>query len=626
MSFIIVSAGWNCADWLTQTLRSVERQDLEDWQIWITYDPSDDDGAERIQEWCEERDDRWNYTINTERRFATRNHHDSITKLDPKDDDIIVFLDLDGDMLAHPQVLQRIRDAYLDGALVTFGQYRPIPDMGTSGPAQWYPPEVVANNSYRKYHHTGGAGFNHPRTMAGRVFRAIPVSSFQWQHSGAAMVPGTLERYTWTEGSWYEGSPLRTDQRVVTPVGWQEIGHLEAGDRVMGLDGKPTTVLGVYPQGVCDLYRVGFSDGTEVVCDDSHRWTVARSARNHWKTLPLHDIRNEGVRYTHKSGGHFRFRVPMAAALELPEVDLPVDPYLLGYMLGDGGFTNSSPRITAYGDDLPWVKALPQGIIPRDIETRQGFCPQYQLVKADSRVRWRPNPLTDALRELALWGCSGPDKFIPERYLWGSYEQRWALLQGLLDSDGEVAGPGGGRAHFNNTSLKLHEGIRQLAQSLGGLARLERKVRHNPGPPRTETQQRVVNSNARPCYRTAVQLDSDEPPFRLQYKRAKWRNRMYPLTRTIVSIEPTLDAEAVCIKVDADDGLFLTEGMVPTHNTDYLFMVPALELAGGRHHCFDEVLLLYNHDNPLADNKTHPQQAHICLQDFYVRPPLERLP
>lgn len=216
MSFKIVSAGWNCADWLEQTLRSVEEQEREDWEIWITYDhPSTDEGGKLISEWCESRDERWNYTINTERKFATRNHYESITKLCPDADDIIVFLDLDGDMLAHPQVLQRIQGAYDDGALVTFGQYRPIPDLGTSGPAQWYPPDVVQANSYRSYHHTGGAGFNHPRTMAGRIFRAIPLSSFKWQYSGSAMVPDTHEIYAWTEGDWYEGS---TDYLFMVPA------------------------------------------------------------------------------------------------------------------------------------------------------------------------------------------------------------------------------------------------------------------------------------------------------------------------------------------------------------------------------------------------------------------------
>lgn len=205
MNFKIVSVGWNCADWLQQTLRSVEDQSLDNWEVWITYDPSQDDGAELIQEWCDQRDSRWHYTINTERKFAIRNHFESINKLDPADDDVIVFLDLDGDMLAHPHVLERLQDAYLNGALVTYGQYRPIPNEGTSVFARPYPSDVVSRNSYREHHLRGGdTCFNHLRTISGKVFRGIPESMFKWTYGGSRMTPRGL--FQWGAGEWYQGS------------------------------------------------------------------------------------------------------------------------------------------------------------------------------------------------------------------------------------------------------------------------------------------------------------------------------------------------------------------------------------------------------------------------------------
>lgn len=213
-NFKIVSAGWECADWFEQTLQSVAMQTVDDWEIWVTYDPSEDDGGERIQAWCDARDSRWHCTINTEKKWATRNHYESITQLAPAADDVIVFLDLDGDMLAHANVLERIGWAYDQGALVTYGQYRPVPDMGTSGPAQPYPAEIVRNNSYREYHRTGGAGFNHPRTMAGAIFNAIPEESFRWQHSGSKRLP-TGKDFSWQAGEFYQGS---TDYLFMVPA------------------------------------------------------------------------------------------------------------------------------------------------------------------------------------------------------------------------------------------------------------------------------------------------------------------------------------------------------------------------------------------------------------------------
>lgn len=205
MRFKIVLAGWNCRDWMEQTLQSIETQAVDNWDVWITYDPSDDAGGEFISAWCDARDERWNYTINTERKFAIRNHHESITKLDPADDDVVVFLDLDGDMLAHRHVLERLGDAYDVGALVTYGQYKPIPDEGTSSLAKPYPADVVVGNGYRRHHlRDGETCFNHLRTISGRVFKAIPLEMFKWQESGSASLPNG--RFIYAKGDWYQGS------------------------------------------------------------------------------------------------------------------------------------------------------------------------------------------------------------------------------------------------------------------------------------------------------------------------------------------------------------------------------------------------------------------------------------
>jgi hypothetical protein len=182
MRFKIVSVGWQCADWLEQTLASVEAQSVDNWDIWITYDPSDDDGAELIEAWCSAHDDpRWNFQLNTERRYAVRNQYDAIVALGPEDDDVVIFLDLDGDMLAHSDVLAHVAREYDDDTLVTYGSYVPVPDMGTSPIAEPFPADVVAKRAYRRQMLTGVCCFNHLRTMKGRVFNAIP--SDQFQHS-----------------------------------------------------------------------------------------------------------------------------------------------------------------------------------------------------------------------------------------------------------------------------------------------------------------------------------------------------------------------------------------------------------------------------------------------------------
>lgn len=179
--FKIVSVGWTCADWLEQTLRSVEEQTVDNWNIWITYDPSDDNGADRIRDWCATRDKRWNYTINDTRQWAVRNQAETLHRLAPADDDIIVFLDLDGDRFAHPDVLARLADAYADGTLLTYGSYEPVPFVTTCLPATAFPDDIIQRGAYREHMITTSCCFNHLRTMSGRVFNNIPADQFQWQ-------------------------------------------------------------------------------------------------------------------------------------------------------------------------------------------------------------------------------------------------------------------------------------------------------------------------------------------------------------------------------------------------------------------------------------------------------------
>ena len=182
--FKIISAGWNCSNFIERTLRSVEMQTREDWEILVVYDRSSDDGAGKITRWCEMREDpRWKYQCNDDQRFAVRNQYEGLRSLAPEPDDICVFLDLDGDQLAHPQVLDRLAQCYEDDTLVTYGSYKPIPDPGTTQPAKPYPPWVVASNCYRPYILNGGETcFNHLRTMKGKVFNAIPESYFKWDN------------------------------------------------------------------------------------------------------------------------------------------------------------------------------------------------------------------------------------------------------------------------------------------------------------------------------------------------------------------------------------------------------------------------------------------------------------
>lgn len=192
MRFKICSVGWNCAQFLQWTLDSVAMQELTNWDMAVIYDKSDDNGAELIKKWAAEDPEHRLYQIRTSRMFAPYNQYDAVhNMLKPEDDDIVIFLDLDGDKLAHPRVFNVLKEAYDDGALVTYGQYRPVPPtpQHSKGMACEWPKEVVENRTYRQHTRFHGPCFNHLRTASGRVVKAIPQSYFKWAN-----------------GKWYKGA------------------------------------------------------------------------------------------------------------------------------------------------------------------------------------------------------------------------------------------------------------------------------------------------------------------------------------------------------------------------------------------------------------------------------------
>lgn len=179
--FKIISVGWECGEFFKQTIESVRMQNYPFWQLHVVDDGSDPEYQKRIGSWIEQlHDSRIIYTAHAENRGAVRNQYEGIRSLDPRDGDIVIFLDLDGDRLATPNVLERLLYYYRDDTLVTYGSYRPVPDPGGPVPVSPYPPEVVRDNSYRQYTQTHGTRYNHLRTAKWECLKQIPLSYFQF--------------------------------------------------------------------------------------------------------------------------------------------------------------------------------------------------------------------------------------------------------------------------------------------------------------------------------------------------------------------------------------------------------------------------------------------------------------
>jgi phosphate starvation-inducible protein PhoH and related proteins len=354
---------------------------------------------------------------------------------------------------------------------------------------------------------------------------------------------------------------------VLTPDGFRPIGDLEVGDLVIGSNGEPTPVLGVYPQGEKDIYRVTAQDGGSVLCCGEHLWAVKTASdkrRNKpWRVLETKQMIG-GLRSAHAR----RYELPvLSGPVCLPERDVPMDPYALGLLLGDGCVTGSTTPSFATAD-AELAVAL-EAALP-GVRLRHSGGVDYMLnrVKAPGDVVTLEDPVTRVMRELDLLGTRSNSKFIPEQYLRNSAEVRLALLQGLLDSDGGPVARAGRtcRIQYTTTSDMLGENVIELVRSLGGVAYTRRRAALGRVPGRANG--RPV-PNRHDAHVVEIRLPEGVRPFRLRRKLDRYSaagGGERPM-RFIDSIEPAGRDETVCIQVAAADSLYATEDYLLTHNT-----------------------------------------------------------
>lgn len=366
------------------------------------------------------------------------------------------------------------------------------------------------------------------------------------------------------------GKAQPVDEPVLTPTGWRPIGEIRPGDEVIAGDGTRTRVVAVYPQGRRPVFHVTFDDGTWTRCCDEHLWRVKIGKRQRfgagrhdpdaWSVLPLRDIRAFGG---DTPSPPKRALIPMPGAADLEERPTPLDPYLMGALLGDGGFTGSGLTFTNPEIEvLAAVEAaLPDGC--RLVDSGDGL---NWRIRSDAPTRRdeatgrieQSHPAISALRAMGLWGVKSEAKFIPDGYLWNTASARLAILQGLLDTDGHIAD--GGSVEFSTASPELAAGVEHLVGSLGGKAQTTTRAAGYRRPDGTRRE-------CQPSHRVRIRLPGIDL-FRLPRKAARRHDPSATAEgRVLRQIEPAGDAECVCIAVEHPDHTYVTRGFIVTHNT-----------------------------------------------------------
>lgn len=351
------------------------------------------------------------------------------------------------------------------------------------------------------------------------------------------------------EGDNWEGEAEDPDTPVPTPVGWARLGDLRPGDEVFAEDGKRRSVVARREWENRPCYEVHFDSGDSIIADANHKWLTyspkARYKGHEPVVLTTEQMARQGTRAKHGKKLISRHAVPMAHPLRTPPVDLPIDPYVLGYWLGDG---------TAWSGEITTTDAEVLALF-----TERGYPIKPRVAAYRFGVG---GGLQAELRKLDLLR----NKHVPSAYLRSSPEQRLAVLRGLMDSDGNVGGADGprgrasSRGEFNNTNRGLCEAVLELVRSLGGRGQLRQSW---PGTPRDVNGQAC---DTKPSWRVTFSLTM--VPFLLERKAQLYKPAQRRRFHYITEITAVAPRNTVCIEVDAPSHLYLSgRSMVPSHNS-----------------------------------------------------------
>lgn len=386
------------------------------------------------------------------------------------------------------------------------------------------------------------------------------------------------------------GGAQPLDSKVLTPFGWRRFGDLQPGDQVIGGNGEPCNVLSIHPQGWKPIFRLTFDDRSSMLCTECHAWkcqlTSTEKFKSHknykpnkWRVATLREIREHGG----DDPKPWDKAIIPVAAVQHPYRPVPIAPYTLGALLGDGSFSQDTVSLTSMDPWIPEriISELPKGMSHRVKPNEGSQCMTWFFLGGSNR----DNPLMTGLRQIGLMGHKGEAKFIPDEYLFNSRDVRLALLQGLMDTDG-YCDSRNGCPYFYTSSPRLAQGVVDLVKSLGGKAyihwketsiTLKKKKCGRPFEKRAcGTQSELFNKHGdasrAPCLNMAevrITVDPDVPLFSLprkQQRRCRFRG-VRNNGRVLQKIRAEGNAECMCIKVDSPDHTYITEDYIVTHNS-----------------------------------------------------------
>ena len=422
-------------------------------------------------------------------------------------------------------------------------------------------------------------------------------------------------------GMGYLPGPQPLDAKVLTPNGWTTMGEIQTGDFVISRDGLPTKVLGIFPKGKKKVFSVTTTDGRTTECCEDHLWlTQTAGDIKHQKVGSVKSTAEilSSLQTKHDKNNHF---LPMNEPVQFISQKLPLAPYALGVLLGDGSLSHyisfasmdqeiidkvnsevadincsckkeSSNRISyRINSNILFNKKSARTIKITNTATRSSK--EYSSIGSAattlnvcsgtlaSRCRRsstidtikyeflnnKPtftNPIKDILHKLNLLGKRAIDKYIPDMYKYSKIEDRIELLRGLLDTDGSI-NKNTGEVSFCTISHRLALDMIELVQSLGGKAKLRSRNRIGKTSKLKNTDRSIVSRHI--SYEFTISLPNGINPFYLPRKASLVRDHLKQHHIGIAQIKEVGEKETQCIRVQNPEHLYITDNYIVTHNT-----------------------------------------------------------
>lgn len=349
------------------------------------------------------------------------------------------------------------------------------------------------------------------------------------------------------------GKMLRPEEQLRTPNGWTTMENIKVGDKIYGGDGKLTTVINKTDlQNNLDMYKITLRDGRTIECCGDHQWKVYSQKNKKWnvlKTKEMLDFKRDRIGVK-SNGKEYLYALPINKPLidEEPQ-DLPLHPYVVGVLLGDGCLTQN--RITFSSTDQHIVNRI-NSLLPT------GYYVSTQADGITHGINTTTNiPFYKIIEKIGIHKLNSHNKYIPLNYLYGSYNQKIALLQGLMDTDGYSNGES--VIEYYTVSSDLNRDILDLARSLGIHCKSTKKPSMFCGKKYAD------------CYRISMYTNEAvfSLPRKLQYLKhtiSKQGQSKYDKV-FITNIEYIGKGSGYCIMVDNNDSTYLTKDYIVTHNS-----------------------------------------------------------